>query len=316
MNIHKNARLSPAGRALLVRRVVVDREPAPDVAGALGVSVRTVYKWVRRWRTEGAAGLQDHSSRPQHSPRQLRRCQRRQILRLRRQRLSALQIARQTGLPVSTVVTVQRRLGLNRLARLTPPIPVIRYEWPAPGDLLHLDVKKLGRIGRVGHRIHGDHQIRARGIGWEYLHVAIDDATRLAYVELLADETGASVTGFLERAAAWYAARGIGLRRVMTDNGSGYVSRRFAAAVRQLGARHLRTRPYRPRTNGKAERFIQTLLREWAYARPYPASWVRRRALGPYLRFYNRRRPHTALGFRSPQQRWAILVNNVFVNNT
>jgi transposase InsO family protein len=299
-----------------VRRVTLEHQPASRVARALSVSVRTVHKWVRRWRREGPDGLEDHSSRPHHSPRQLRRCQRRQILRLRRQRLSALQIARCTGLPVSTVVTVQHRLGLNRLARLTPPVPVIRYEWPAPGDLA-----APGREEARPHRPGGAPDSRrppdpGARIGWEYLHVAIDDATRLAYVELLADETGASVTGFLLRAAAWYAARGVRLRRVITDNGSGYVSLRFAAAVRQLGARHLRTRPYRPRTNGKAERLIQTLLREWAYARAYPASWVRRRALGPYLRFYNSQRPHTALGFRSPQQRWAALVNNVFVNDS
>lgn len=305
-NPHKNARLTPAGRAVLVRRILTDRRPIPEVATGMGISARTAKKWLARYQAEGAAGLENRSSRPQHSPRALSPARRRQIVRLRHARCSSLVIARRLGLPVPTVVTVQRRLGLARLPRLQPPVPLIRYERARPGELLHLDIKKLGRITRVGHRIHGDRTTRERGAGWEYLHVAVDDHTRLTYAELLADERGATATAFLARAAVWFAAQGIArVERVMTDNGSAYVSRAFGAAVQALGARHLRTRPYTPRTNGKVERMIQTLLREWAYARPYNTSHRRRRALCPYLVYYNTQRPHTALGFRPPLSRLA-----------
>jgi len=305
-NPHKNARLTPAGRAVLIRRILTDRRPIPAVATGMGISVRTAKKWLARYRTEGVAGLENRSSRPHRSPRALSPARRRQLVRLRQQRCSSLVIARQLRLPLATVVTVQRRLGLARLPRLQPPGPLIRYERARPGELLHLDIKKLGRITRVGHRIHGDRRTRTRGAGWEYLHVAVDDHTRLTYAELLADERGATATGFLGRAAAWFAAQGIArVERVMTDNGSAYVSRDFATAVQALGARHLRTRPYTPRTNGKVERMIQTLLREWAYARPYGTSHRRGLALRPYLAYYNTQRPHTALGFRPPISRLA-----------
>jgi transposase InsO family protein len=213
------------------------------------------------------------------------------------------------------VVTEQRRQGLARLPRLQPPVPVVRYERARPGELLHIDTKKLGRIGRIGHRIHGDPSRRVKGIGWEILHAAIDDASRVAYSEVLADELATTAVGFLERARAWYAARGIRIESVMTDNGSAYRSRVWRTTLRTAGLRHLTTRPYTPRTNGKVERFIQTLLREWAYVRPYPRSWLRTRALRPYLRYYNLERPHTALGYRPPLARLAS-VNNVLVNNT
>lgn len=303
---HKNARLTPAGRAVLIRRILTDRRPIPEVATGMGISARTAKKWLARYRAEGAAGLENRSSRPHRSPRALSPRRRRQIVRLREQRRSSLVIARRLGLPLSTVVTVQRRLGLARLPRLQPPVPLIRYERARPGELLHLDIKKLGRITRVGHRIHGDRTTRQRGAGWEYLHVAVDDHTRLTYAELLADERGATAVGFLARAVLWFAAQGIArVERVMTDNGSAYVSRVFGAAVQALGARHLRTRPYTPRTNGKVERMIQTLLREWAYARAYGTSHRRRLALRPYLKYYNTQRPHTALGFRPPLSRLA-----------
>jgi transposase InsO family protein len=302
---HKNARLTPAGRALLVQRIVGERQPACDVARGMGVSVRTAWKWVARFRAEGLAGLADRSSRPQRTPTALSRTRRRQIARLRHARRSSLVIARQLALPLATVVTVQRRLGLARLPRLQAPVPVVRYERARPGELLHLDIKKLGRIGRAGHRVNGDRTTRTRGIGWEYLHVAIDDHTRLAYAELLPDERQASAAAFLGRAAAWLAARGVRVERVMTDNGACYRSHHFRDAVRALGARQLFTRPYTPRTNGKAERLIQTLLREWAYARPYHTSRHRALALGTYLAYYNTTRPHTALGFKPPLSRLA-----------
>lgn len=303
MNIHKNARLSAWARRDVARRVAAG-DGVTAVAQAFGVSRQTVYKWVRRAARD--AGCTDASSRPRRSPQRLPRHRRRQIEKARTKRWSSPRIAQHYQLPLSTVVTHVRRVGLARLPRLAPPAPVRRYERAYPGELVHLDVKKLGRIGRVGHRIHGDRTTRERGAGWEYLHVAIDDRTRLLYAELLADERGDTASAFLARAAAWYAARGVRrIERVMTDNGSAYVSHRFAAALRALGARHLRTRPYTPRTNGKAERVIQTLLREWAYARPYHTSRHRALALAPYLAYYNTTRPHTALGFKPPLSRLA-----------
>ena len=206
-------------------------------------------------------------------------------------------------MPLSTVVQTQRRLGLARLQALEPKPPVRRYERRVPGTLVHLDIKKLGRIGRVGHRIHGDRRRRVRGIGWEYLHVAIDDATRLAYAALFPDETAVSTAAFLTQATAWFARQGVRIRALMTDNGSGYRAGLFQAQRRQLHQRHLWTRPYTPRTNGKAERFIRTCLSEWAYAAAYGSSRRRAEALPEFLRYYNRERRHTALGFRTPAQR-------------
>ncbi len=313
VNVHKNATMAPAGRVLAVRRVL-QGEAVGAVARGSGVSARRLAEWVRRWRA-GDRVLADRSSRPRRMPRRLARAQRRQIGRLRRHRQSSLRIAATLGLPLSTVVTEQRRQGLARLPRLFPLPPVVRYQRERPGELLHVDTKKLGRIGRVGHRIHGDHARRMAGIGWEVLYAAIDDATRVAYSEVLGDETGATAVGFLERAVAWYAARGIRIASVMTDNGSPFVSHAWRAALHAGQLRHLRTRPYTPRTNGKVERFIQTLLREWAYVQAYGRSWIRTRALRPYLRYYNLERPHTALGYRPPFARLAS-VNNVLVNNS
>jgi transposase InsO family protein len=303
--MHKNARLTVAGRSLLIQRIQ-QGEPARRVARQLGISTRTVQKWVRRYRLAGPAGLTDRSSRPHRSPTALRRTPRRQIARLRRQRYSSLYIARHLALPLSTVVRIQRQLGLNRLDRLEPPRPVLRYERARPGELLHLDVKKLGRIRRLGHRITGSRrwQHLTRGIGWEFLHVALDDHSRLTYAELLPDERGETAAAFLTRAAAWFRAHGVAaIEGVMTDNGAAYLSRVFQQALGHLSARHLRTRPYTPRTNGKVERVIQTLLREWAYARPYRTSLHRSMALRPYLVYYNTQRPHTALNFLPPAHR-------------
>lgn len=306
MNSHKNARLTPTGRLLMVRRLEAG-EAVRAVAAALPLSPRRVREWWRRYQTEGAAGLQDRSSRPHRSPRALPRYRRRQIVRLRQQRQSSLQIAEALRLPLPTVVSVQRQLGLARLSVLDPKPPVHRYERRVPGALIHLDIKKLGRIGRIGHRIHGDRRTRVRGIGWEYLHVAIDDATRLAYAALLPDETAVSTAGFLAQAAAWFTRQGITWRALMTDNGSGYRSRRFQTLRRQLRIRHVWTRPYRPQTNGKAERFIRTCLARWAYVAAYRSSLERAAALPEWLRYYNRERPHTALGFTTPAQRLAKL---------
>jgi transposase InsO family protein len=284
---------------------LVRGEAVAHVARGLGLSTTTVWRWWRRWQQAGAAGLVNRSSRPHHSPTALPRWRRRQVVRLRQQRLSSVRIAERLGLPLSTVVHVQRRLGWGHLPPAVPRPPVIRYERRVPGALVHLDIKKLGRIGRVGHRIHGDRRTRVRGIGWEYLHIAIDDATRLAYAALLPDETTASTMGFLVAAQRWFAHQGVRLRAVMTDNGSGYRSHAFQALRRQLGLRHLWTRPYTPRTNGKAERFIRTCLERWAYAAAYRSSRQRAAALPDWLRYYNFERPHTALGFTTPAQRLA-----------
>jgi transposase InsO family protein len=275
------------------------------VARSLPLSARRVREWWRRYQAEGIAGLRDRSSRPHHSPRALPRYRRRQIIRLRHQRQSSLQIAEALHLPLPTVVHVQRRLGLARLRVLDPKPAVHRYERRVPGALIHLDIKKLGRIAGIGHRIHGDRRQRAPGSGWEYLHIAIDDATRLAYAALFPDETAVSTAAFLAQAAAWYARHGITWRALMTDNGGGYRSHRFQQMRRQLRIRHIWTRPYRPQTNGKAERFIRTCLARWAYAAAYHSSRQRAAALPEWLRYYNRERPHTALGFTTPLQRLA-----------
>ncbi len=303
MNVHKNAKLAPAGRALLVARVVVGQERRAQVARAFGVSQRTVTKWVGRWRLAGAGGLADRSSRPRRCPHQLPGRAVRRIERLRRRRWTGPQIAQRLGLPISTVGLVLRRLRLNRLRSLEPRVAVVRYERARPGELVHVDTKTLARIERVGHRIHGDRQARVYGAGWEYVHVCVDDATRLAYTEVLPQEDRAAATAFVERAAAWFAQLGVRIERLMTDNAWAYRSHVFQAALAARGVRHLRTRPYTPRTNGKAERFIQTCLREWAYQRPYRRSAARTAALQPFTRHYNVERPHTALQRRPPLAR-------------
>jgi transposase InsO family protein len=302
MNIHKLARLTPFGREVLVQRVA-DGVPVSVVAREAGVSRQTVYKWCRRAADAGATALHDRPSTPHHSPQRLVRFRRRQIEKRRRQRWSSRRIAQYYSLPISTVVTEIRRLGLNRLSSLEPPRPVVRYERERPGELVHLDIKKLGRIGRVGHRIHGNRRTRVTGIGWEYVHVAIDDHSRLAYSEVLADETGETAAGFLQRAVAWYAAQGIAVERLLTDNGSAYRSTVFATTALALGISQRFTQAYRPQTNGKAERFIRTLLTEWAYAAAYGCSARRTQALPTYLTHYNFQRRHSALSDQPPASR-------------
>lgn len=301
MNVHKNAKLTPTGRGLVVDRVLIQGRPVRVVGREMGVSARTVLKWIHRYEAQGDAGLEDRSSRPHRSPRRLARRKVRLIERLRqRRRWTGREIARAMGLAVSTVSLWLRRLGLGRLRSLQEKAESVRYERERPGELLHLDTKKLGRIRGVGHRIHGDRTRRSRGVGWEYLHVCVDDASRVAYAEILDDEGAQCATGFLERCVAFFAQLGVKTERVMTDNGSCYVSRRFRGKVETLGARHIRTRPYRPQTNGKAERWIQTALREWAYARPYTDSDERYEALGPFLDRYNRLREHRSLANATP----------------
>ena len=303
MKLHRNAKSTPSSRLLLVRRVLFEGWSYAAAAEGFAVSVRTVAKWVRRFKEGGVAALEDASSRPGAPPHQTPPGAVALIRILREQHgLPAWAIGRALHIPRSTVSAWLRRLGLNRLAA-APPVPVQRYEWPTPGDLVHVDIKTLGVIAGVGHRIHGDRQRRTRGVGWEYVHVAIDDHSRVAYVEVLPDQLAPTCAAFLRRTLAWFAARGVVVRRVMSDNGNGYISRIFRATCAELQLRHLRTRPYTPRTNGKAERFIQTLLREWAYAEPYPSSRERRRKLRPYLQYYNRQRPHASLAYQAPCSR-------------
>jgi transposase InsO family protein len=302
MELHHNARSCPASRALLVSRIEGGM-PVTGAASQAGVSRRTAYKWKQRFQEAGEAALVDRSSRPRCMPRQTHPTRVEEVLRLRRRRHSGPQIAARVGLSSATVARILSRHGLARLKSLEPKEPVLRYQKDRPGELLHVDIKKLGRIGRVGHRIHGDHSIKTRGIGWEFVHVAIDDATRMAYAEVLPNERSPSSTGFLRRSIQWFQSRGVAIQAVMSDNGSCYVSHKFQATCQKLKLRHLRTRPYRPETNGKAERFIQTLLREWAYKRPYSTSAQRTDRLPHYLNHYNLRRPHAALNHRPPAQR-------------
>jgi transposase InsO family protein len=277
--------------------------PVTSAAEAAGLSRRTAFKWKRRFQEAGEAALVDRSSRPCRMPRQVHPARVEEVLRLRRRRYTGPQIASRVGLSTATVARVLARHGLSRFKNLDPQEPARRYQRQHPGELIHVDIKKLGRIGRVGHRIHGDRTTRVRGIGWEFVHVAIDDASRLSYAEILPNERSPSSVAFLRRSVAWFQSRGVSVQAVMSDNGSCYVSHRFRAACQKLQLRHLRTRPYRPQTNGKAERFIQTLLREWAYKRPYSTSTQRTDRLPRYLNYYNLRRPHASLNKRTPAQR-------------
>lgn len=291
MNIHSGARTCPSSRALLVERVRQGGWSVQRTATALGISRRTVYKWLAR-----ESDLQDRSSRPHRLAGRTPRMWEDVIVLLRRTGMTGPQIARDLKRPRATVARVLRRAGLERLSKLKPREPENRYQHRRPGDLVHLDVKKLGRIsGFHGHRITGDRSCRRKGAGWDYVHIAIDDRTRIAYAEVLRDETGVTSAAFLRRALAWYRRLGIRVRRILTDNGSGYIGRSVAHALERLRVVHKRTRPYRPQTNGKAERFIQTLLREWAYATAYLTSKARARVLPRWLRHYNRRRPHGSL---------------------
>lgn len=303
MKLHPNARTTPKSRAVMIQRLEEDGWTVLEAAEAFGVSEPTVRKWHRRWRDGGWKALEDRPARPHRSPRKTSESREQRIERLRKKRLPAIEIARKLKMPRSTVGAVIRRLGLSRLAPETPPAPIVRYERKGAGELLHVDIKSLGRIERTGHRIHGNRRTRVRGAGWEHVHVCVDDATRVAYVEMLPSLRAVDACGFMERAAKWFERQGVTVQRVMTDNGSAYVSKPFRELCERLGLKHLRTRPYRPRTNGKAERFIQTLLREWAYKKAYKHSRWRRRTLPTWVRRYNDSRPHTALGYKTPMNR-------------
>jgi transposase InsO family protein len=310
MNIHKNARLTPIGREHLVKAALSGQRPEA-AARAAGVCPRTVRKWVGRYRSEGLAGLADRSSRPHRLYRPTPAVIVEKVEALRRQRWTGKQIAAEGGISPATVSRILRRLGLNRIAALEPAEPVRRYERQHPGELIHIDIKKLGRFERIGHRITGDRKSNSRGAGWEFVHVCIDDASRLAFSEILPDERKDSAVAFLKAAVAYYQSLGVKIARVMTDNGSCYRSKAFRDICRDLGLRHIRTRPYTPRTNGKAERFIQTALREWAYAQAYPTSDRRAEELPIWLHRYNWHRPHGSLKSKPPISRLALAEDNL-----
>jgi transposase InsO family protein len=305
MNIHKNARLTPLRREEMARDVVEGRLSKAHAARTYAVTPKIVARWVERFRAEGSSGMSDRSSRPKTSPRRTEAAVAVAIAALRRQRLTGKHIALETGVSEATVSRVLARAGLSRLKDLEPAEPVRRYERDKPGEMLHIDIKKLGRFSQVGHRITGDRtgQSLGRGIGWEFVHVCIDDASRVAFSQVLPDEKKESAVLFLKAAVAYYANLGIAVERVMTDNGSCYRSKAFAAACRKFGLKHIRTRPYTPKTNGKAERFIQTALREWAYAIAYPTSDHRAAELPAWLHRYNWHRPHGSLKSKTPISR-------------
>jgi transposase InsO family protein len=306
VTLHQNAKTCPASRRLMCQRVEEQGWSVRAAAAAAGLSEPRARAWLRRWRA-GDHELADRRSGPAgRHPRRTDPEREALITELRGQvRMSAVAIADALGMPERTVRGVIQRLGLSKLAPLEEPEPANRYERPLPGELIHIDVKKLGRIGRPGHRVNGDRTTRSRGIGWEFVHVCVDDCTRLAYVEVLDDERKETVTAFLQRAVAWFGAHGVIIERLMTDNGSGYRSKLHRRACEALGIRHLFTRPYRPRTNGKAERFIRTLLAGWAYQRPYATSAERTAALDAFLTRYNTQRPHRSLNGQTPMQRLA-----------
>jgi len=311
MNTHKNARLTFQGRALLIRRIHDYGQRPVEAAQSMGISTRTAYKWLDRYRAEGEAGLFDRSCRPHRCPHQLASAKQREIVALRRQRLIYRQIKASTGVPVSTISRVLRTAGLNRLSALEPTPPAHRYEHDAPGDMLHLDIKKLNRFARPGHRVTGDRRGKSRGAGWDYIHVAIDDHSRVAHATIWPDETGMSAVRALLATLRYYLRLGIRFTAVLTDNGACYRSRRFATACRRLGLKRRRTRPYRPRTNGKAERLIQTALHEWAYAHTYRNADERAAYLPNWLHDYNWHRPHSSLNHQPPISRLGLAVNNV-----
>ena len=323
MKLHGNARTCPKSRRLLVERVLVEGWSVTAAAAAAGVTERTVWRWLRRWRQQGAPGLLDRSSRPHRSPTRLGPAKVDAIERLRRLRMTAAEIAEILGLALSTVSLWLKRIGLGKRSRLDPPEPPNRYERRHPGELVHVDIKQLGRISvrGAGHRVVGHRKSQitprrrdgrriARTTGFEYVHVMVDDHTRLAYAEVLSTLTARDAVAFLRRAVAWFAQRGVVIGSVMSDNGSAYIAHAHRKALAELDLKHVRIRPYRPRTNGKAERFIQTLLNEWAYARIYGSSAERAAALPLFLERYNFRRPHGSLGHKPPASRLTNLVRN------
>ena len=313
MDTHKNARLTPKGREEMVRAVVDHGLSKAEAARCYNTTPKTVTKWVERFRKEGVDGLRDRSSRPLSSPSQTPQATCDAVEQLRRRRYTGTQIAHQLRISPASVSRILRRRGLNKLSALEPVEPSRRYEREHPGELVHIDIKKLGRFNQIGHRITGDRrgQSNGRGVGWEYVHVCIDDHSRVAFAKIMPDERRRSAVAFLKAALAYYASLGINVERVMTDNGSCYRSFAFRRTCRRLGLRHIRTRPYTPKTNGKAERFIQTSLREWAYAQAYENSRQRKDQLPIWLHQYNWHRPHRAIDDKTPISRLGLTGNNV-----
>jgi len=311
MNAHKNARLTVHGRTLLVRRIFDQGLRPEEAAQAAGVSVRTAYKWLKRYREQGLAGLNNRSSRPHRCPHAISPEDREKVIEARKCRQTYHQISQRLHIGRSTIARLLGRAGLNRLSSLEPAKPLLRYEYDQPGGLLHLDIKKLGRFHRPGHRVTGDRRPSSQGAGREYVHVAIDDHSRIGFGTILPNETSQSVCSALIEAVRYYRSLGIRFERVLTDNGPGYLSRRFRSLCGRLRLKHLRTRPYTPRTNGKAERFIQTALREWAYSRAYESSVQRASHLPLWLHQYNWHRPHASLGYLPPISRLPSMNNLV-----
>lgn len=312
MDVHQNAPLTPRGREHMVKMVLGGQTPKA-VSEAVGVCPRTVRKWLGRYQTEGPAGLRDRSSRPHRLHRPTAQAVVDRIEALRRQRLTGQAIAAETGVSAATVSRILKRLGLNRLSALEPAEPPRRYQRDRPGELIHIDIKKLGKFNKIGHRITGDRtgQSNNRGVGWEFVHVCIDDASRIAFSRVMKTERKGCAITFLKAAIAYYASLGITVERVMTDNGSCYKAFAFRRACKRLGLRHIRTRPYTPKTNGKAERFIQTALREWAYARAYDTSRQRAAELPYWMHRYNWHRPHASIGAVPPISKLGLPGNNL-----
>ena len=316
MNIHKNARLTFARRRQMVEDVIERKLTHAASAAAQDVSVPTVRKWVGRYLTQGEPGLRDASSRPQVSPRSIAPSTALAIVELRRRFLTHARIAQSLGVSASTVGRVLARAGLSRWADLAPSEPIVRYEHAHPGDLLHIDTKKLARIVRAGHRVTGDPRDSVDGVGWEYLFVAVDDHARIGFTQMKPDERRDSAIAFLRASVRYFATLGVTIRRVLTDNGSAFRSQRFAAACRKLRLQHSFTRPYRPQTNGKAERFIQSALREWAYGIPYHHSSERTAMLARWNHHYNWHRPHQGIGGIAPMSRLSKSRNNLLTLHT
>jgi transposase InsO family protein len=310
MKLHANATSTPKTRLVLCRRVIDQGWTLKAAAAAAGLSERRGHVWLARYRAQGPAGLEDRPSMPHRVPRRTPPERVRVILALRALGMTAAQIAETLAMPTSTVSAVRARAGQGRLPRSEPAGPVNRYERRHPGELVHVDVKKLGVIVRAGHRAHGDRRTRVRGAGFEYVHVAVDDASRLAYAEVLPDERAERVVGFLRRLVAAFAAKGVRVQRILTDNGPGYLSTLHAICCKELGLAHRRTRPYRPRTNGKVERFIQTLTQGWAYGQIFASSAERTAALPAWLDWYNHVRPHSSLKRQTPAARLGLLLTN------
>lgn len=311
MNIHKNARLTPKSRAELVRRLAVGQSKA-EVAADFGICTKTAAKWLARFKSLGIEGLIDRSSRPRRLRRPTPDIVAAEVISLRRQRLPGKEVALRLSLSPATVSRILKRAGLSRMKDIDPPEPVRRYERQRPGEMIHIDIKKLGRFAQAGHRVTGTRQnCRNQGAGWEFAHVAIDDNSRIAFSQIRKDEKKSSAIAFLKAAVAYYKSLGVGVERVMTDNGSCYKSFAFATACKRLKIKHIRTKPYTPKTNGKAERFIQTSLREWAYAHAYSHSEQRSARLPLFLHNYNWHRPHHSLKLCSPISRLRQPLNNL-----